>query len=259
MKRLILTLTSIIIFFVSIRGIFFSSIILEDNKTINNAVEVLKKYEDKDIDKIKNKIVLEKKKYEAKKLAEKYEDVTYYQFYKDTLFLGDSITEGLIDYSFVNEYNVLAKKGGMVKNAFSEITRIKEASPSNIVLFYGMNDVIEYNNSNEERTADKFKKTYMDLINEIKRAVPNINIFVISPTNVTEAAIKNNYRLTNEKLNEFRNIIKEVCEETNVKYVDINSKVINRNDLYEIDGIHFKYDFYNIWLETLKESILGVE
>ena len=259
MKRLILTLTSIIIFFVSIRGVFFSSVILNDNKTINNAVEVLKKYEDRDIDKIKNEIILEKKKYEAENLAQNHEDVTYFQFYKDTLFLGDSITEGLIDYSFVNEYNVLAQKGGMVKDAFSEITRIKEASPSNIVLFYGMNDVIEYNNSNEELTANNFKKTYIDLINEIKMAVPNINVFIISPTKVIGDAINKNYRLTNENLNEFRNIIKEVCEETNVKYVDINSKIINRNDLYENDGIHFKYDFYNIWLETLKKSILGVE
>lgn len=259
MKRLILILLSIIIFFVSIRGIFLSSIILSDNKTINQAVEILKKYEDKDIDKIKNEIILEKKKYEAENLAQNYEDVSYFQFYKDTLFLGDSITEGLIDYSFVNEYNVLAEKGGMVKDAFSEIARIKEASPSNIVLFYGMNDVIEYDNSNEELTASNFKKTYTDLISEINIALPNTRIFIVSPTNVTGDAINTNYRLTNENLNEFRNIIKEVCEETNAKYVDVNSKIINRNDLYESDGIHFKYDFYNIWLDTLKESILGGE
>lgn len=259
MKRIILTLISLIIFFVSIRGIFFSSIILSDNKTINEAVKILSKYEDQDIDKVKNEIMLEKKKYEEENLAHNYEDVTYSQFYKDTLFLGDSITEGLIDYSFVSEYNVLAKKGGMVKDAFSEITRIKEASPSNIVLFYGMNDVIEYNNSNEELTANNFKKTYIDLISEIKRALPNTKIFIISPTNVIDDAINKNYRLTNENLNEFRNIIKEVCKETNVKYVDVNSKIINRNDLHESDGIHFKYEFYNIWLDTLKESMLEGE
>ena len=40
MKRIILTLISLIIFFVSIRGIFFSSIILSDNKTINEAVKI---------------------------------------------------------------------------------------------------------------------------------------------------------------------------------------------------------------------------
>ena len=47
MKRLILILVSIILIFISIRGVFFSSIMIKDDKTINKAIEVLKKNEKK--------------------------------------------------------------------------------------------------------------------------------------------------------------------------------------------------------------------
>lgn len=254
MKRLILILLSIILSFISVQGVFFSSIMINDKKTINNAIEVLNN--NNDIETIKNNIKLEKEKAEEKEKIQASEDVSFFQFYKNTLFLGDSITEGLIDYELVNEYNVIAEKGGTVKDAISKIDKIKQINPENVVLFYGMNDVIEFDGLNENLTVDKFRETYVTLMNSIKSELPKVKIYVISPTNVMSNAINTNYRLTNENISEFRNVIKEVCSETNVTYVDINSEVSNRIDLHEGDGIHFKYEFYNIWLQTLKESIL---
>ncbi|VYU03648.1 hypothetical protein [Clostridium tertium] len=259
MKKWILILASVILIFISLRGIFFSPIMIKDDKRINKAIEVLKKNENKDIEVIKNNIALEKEKYKKEEIILSSEDVSFFQFYKDTLFLGDSITEGLIDYEFVNVYNVVSEKGDNVKDAINKIEKIKQINPDNVVLFYGMNDVIEFDDSNENLTKNIFREKYISLINSIKSELPNISIYVISPTNVTEDAIKTNYRLTNENISEFRNIIKDVCDQTNVTYVDVNSKICNREDIYEGDGIHFKYEFYNIWLETLKESILRGE
>ncbi|MDU5108685.1 MAG: GDSL-type esterase/lipase family protein [Clostridium sp.] len=254
MKRLILILISIILVFISVRGVFFSSIIIKDNKTINEAIEVLNN--NNDIETIKNSIKLEKEKSKEKEEIQASEEISFFQFYKNTLFLGDSITEGLIDYELVNEYNVIAEKGDNVKDAISKIDKIKQINPESIVLFYGMNDVIEFDGLNENLTEDKFREIYKSLINTIRSELPKVKIYAISPTNVLSNAINTNYRLTNENIFEFRNIIKEVCSETNVAYVDVNSKISSRTDLYEGDGIHFKYEFYNIWLETLKESIL---
>ena len=254
MKRLILILLSIILIFISVRGIFFSSIMIDDKKTINKAVEVLNNKND--IETIKNSIKLEKEKSKEKEEIQASEEINFFQFYKNTVFLGDSITEGLIDYELVNEYNVIAEKGDNVKDAMSKVDKIKQINPENVVLFYGMNDVIEFDGLNENLTEDKFRETYISLINSLRSELPKVKIYAISPTDVMSNAINTNYRLTNENILKFRNIIKDVCSETNVAYVDINSKISSRVDLYEGDGIHFKYEFYNIWLETLKESIL---
>lgn len=256
MKRWLLILVGIVLMYAGIRGIFFSSKLLNDPKNINEAIIRLKKDEEKELVKIKNKIEEEEKKNETKSSIEDYKDVSFFQFYKDTMFLGDSITEGLINYQFVNEYNVMADKGDNVKDAFNKIEKVKQVNPDNLVLFYGMNDVIEFDSLNELLTPSNFKKIYIDLINKVKQDLPNTKIYIISPTNVTDEAINTNYRLKNKNISMFRGIIQEVCNETGVMYIDINSKIIDRSDLYEGDGIHFKYEFYSIWLETLKEGIL---
>lgn len=258
MKRWILILSSIVLMFTGIRAVFFSSKMLNDMKLTNKVIESLKSDEERNIDEIKREIEIEEKKYNDINLQED-SDINFFQFFKDTIFLGDSITEGLIDYEFVNEYNVIADKGDNTKDAINKIEKIKQINPNNVVLFYGMNDVIEFDNLNENLTENKFRETYMSLINSIKSELPNIKIYVISPTNVTDDALKTNYRLTNENISEFRTIIQEVCNESGVTYVDVNSKISNRIDIYEGDGIHFKYEFYSIWLETLKKSILRGE
>ena len=63
--------------------------------------------------------------------------------------------------------------------------------------------------------------------------------------------------MTNENLNEFREVTKEVSEESKTHYVDIDILVENSEELYEGDGIHFKYDFYLKWLTYLKQIIEG--
>ena len=56
MKRWLLILVGIVLMYAGIRGIFFSSKLLNDPKNINEAIIRLKKDEEKELVKIKNKI-----------------------------------------------------------------------------------------------------------------------------------------------------------------------------------------------------------
>lgn len=68
-------------------------------------------------------------------------------------------------------------------------------------------------------------------------------------------AVNTNYRLTNENLNEFRLKVTEVSNATGCTYIDLASAISEKDSLHEQDGIHYKYDFYTLWLDLLKSYI----
>ncbi|MEG0133434.1 MAG: GDSL-type esterase/lipase family protein [Clostridium sp.] len=184
-------------------------------------------------------------------------DIDFKKFFEDTVFMGDSITEGLIDMEIINKYNVIAGKGDTVIKAKEKIGTLAGIRPKNVVLLYGMNDVIEFDNPSQSRGPKEFKDSYISFINEIKIKLPKTNIYIQAPLPVNDKALKINSRLTNENLTEFRAIAKEVSEETGVNYVDIDTLVANNDSLHEGDGIHFKYDFYLKWLTYLQRYMTG--
>lgn len=171
--------------------------------------------------------------------------------YEDTVFMGDSITESLSYNQILNEYNVIAEMGDTVIKAVNHIPKLEGIQPKNVVLLYGMNDVILFEETASWNSIDKFKEGYKNLINEIKSKLPNTNIYVQSPLPVNSKATSTHPRLTNENLSRFREAVKEVCEEMSVTYVDISILVDGSSDLHEADGIHFKGEFYDKWLNYL--------
>ena len=179
-------------------------------------------------------------------------DIDFYSFYENTVFMGDSITEGLIDMNLVNEYNVISNKGDTVVKGRKNIDKLTSLQPKNVVMLYGMNDVIEFAES-----PDQFKSNYIEFVNEIKTKLPNANIYIQAPLPVMEKAKETNARLTNANLDEFRKIAYEVSQETGVNYVNIDVLAKDKDELHEGDGIHFKYDFYLKWLTYLHQAIIS--
>ncbi|GAA0085227.1 hypothetical protein UT300007_16660 [Clostridium sp. CTA-7] len=255
MKRLILFIVSTAVTFSTIGGIFSGAFMIKKDNNIEEAKKVLTEIENRDLSKIEDTLEKERVNFEKQLNPEKDEEVNFFNFYGNTVFLGDSITEGLAELGVIDEYNVVSEKGDTVVKAMNQVDKVKQMNPKNIVLLYGMNDVIEFDDSSETRTPEYFKEKYVDLINELKKRLPRSNIYVTSPTSVMAKAQNINSRLTNENINSFREMTKMACEETKVKYVDISSFIDGKDMLHEQDGIHFKYDFYNIWLTYLKDII----
>lgn len=172
--------------------------------------------------------------------------------YEDTVFMGDSITESLAFNEIVDEYKVIANMGDTVRKAMNHISILEGIQPKNLVLLYGMNDVILFAETAEWNSIDRFKEDYKALIQEIKNKLPNTNIYVQSPLPVTYKATATNARLTNENLTRFREAVLQVCEEEGVTYVDISVLAGEDSGLHEADGIHFKREFYEKWLGYLR-------
>ncbi|MFR1707482.1 MAG: GDSL-type esterase/lipase family protein [Clostridium sp.] len=210
----------------------------------------LKQLEDMDLNEIEKKIA----KHHTQEIDIENKDINFYKFYENTVFMGDSITEGLEEMKLINEYNVISNKGDTIVKARKNIDKLTSLQPKNIVLLYGMNDVIEFDGGGPGG-PDKFKTLYIEFVNEIKLKLPNSKIYIQAPLPVMDKAVKTNERLTNDNLDEFRKLAYEVSQETGVNYVDIDVLVRDKSELYEGDGIHFKYDFYLKWLAYLHQFI----
>ncbi|WP_195516843.1 hypothetical protein [Paraclostridium bifermentans] len=152
------------------------------------------------------------------------ENINYAKYYENTIFMGDSITEALSEFGILDSYNVIANKGDTVIKASQNIDKLQGINPKNLVLLYGMNDVIAFDSNSSEESSNAFKEKYIELINS-------------------------------ENLNEFRLKVTEVATATGSTYIDLASIITDKDSLHEQDGIHYKYDLYRIWLDLLKNYI----
>lgn len=260
MKRLGLLIISIIVTLVMIQAIFSGALMIKkEDKEIVLSKSILKAMEIKNVNKIQEIIDKQKEeeieklqesnqKKEEKKL-EQEKDVDFASFYENTVFMGDSITEGLGAYNIISKYNVIAKKGSTVKDALQEVSKVKDLQPKNIVLLYGMNDIILFDNSQE------YKAKYIEFINSLKGSLPDAKIYIVSPTPIMDKAKSTSEKLTNANVLDYRQKAKAVSDTTGVTYIDISPLLDGQDELHEGDGIHFKYDFYTIYLNKVKNII----
>ena len=271
-KKTIILMTTIIGLGLTTNLLFNNGVIALGNGTSNaeiinkyeneenpdkETIEILAKLENLDANEIENKINKKIENSEKINNSEKGGDtnlvqengqVDFKKYYKNTLFLGDSITEFLSVEDLINSNNVIAKKGNTVISAKEDIEKIRTANPDNIIILLGMNDILYFDNTED------FKKNYKELISEIKKVTPKANIYIESPLPVEDIASKVGARLTNENVIEFRKTAVEVAKEENVNYIDI-SILITDERYFEGDGIHLKYDFYPKMLTYLKNVI----
>ena len=182
-------------------------------------------------------------------------NINYSKYYENTVFMGDSLTESLSEFEILDSYNVISNKGDTVVKAMQNIDTLKGINPKNLVLLYGMNDVIEFDINLSGQDSNTFKEKYIELVNSIKTVLPKTNIYLISPLPVMANAVDTNYRLTNDNLSEFRLKVSEVANATGSTYVDLTSIITGKDYLHEQDGIHYKYDFYPLLLDYLTNYI----
>lgn len=171
-------------------------------------------------------------------------------FFSNDLFLGDSITEGLSAYEFLNESNVVGVRGLNTISAVNQVNKLAKVNYKNIYILLGLNDVNSGVNSQE------YIKNYANLIHVIKEKFPNSKIYIQSTLQVTVKAEQSNSNISNSRINDFNSALQNMCNNENVNFIDLMQVIRNANkNLYEPDGEHLKSEFYSLWLDYLKNNI----
>ncbi len=169
--------------------------------------------------------------------------------FESSVFLGDSITEGFVFNEILPREAVIAGAGTTAGFIYDDIDGLSEKKPDNVFIMLGSIDIL----MPVDDPKELFRNDLTKLINKIKEELPDSNIYLQSITPVTQEALKEEPRY--KEIEEYNEIVKEVADQLSANYVDIGTLAQENPDLYAEDGIHFKKEFYQLWLEKLSNLI----
>lgn len=169
--------------------------------------------------------------------------------FHSSVFLGDSITEGLAYHEVLADENVLAGAGKTAEFAMEDMEQLTKRNPKHIFIQLGSDDIL-WPTEDPQRYAINH---YTALLEAIKQKLPQAEITVLSVTPVTDEALGKEPRYQN--IPDYNEKLKEMAAEEQVAFVDLTPVAVDHPDLYDTDGIHFKPEFYPLMLEALKERV----
>lgn len=174
----------------------------------------------------------------------------YQSIFQDSVFVGDSIMEGLSFQDVLKEKNVLAGAGKTAEFALEDIDELAGRNPKHIFIQLGSDDILWPTDNPEEYSLQNYAK----LIGAVKEKLPQAQITILSVTPVTAEAEKQEPRYKN--ISDYNQGLKELAEQENVGFVDLSPIFSDgSDDLYDSDGIHFKPEYYNKLLDLLKDQV----
>ena len=183
-------------------------------------------------------------------------------YFEDSVFLGDSRTEGFHLYSGLETGQYLFATGATVESVFSKATQETEQGKvsmldaldglefSKLYIMLGVNEL-------GWPKTEQFHAQYAKLIDRVRESHPDARIALqsILPISAKQEA-KGSY-VNNGRIAEFNAIIVQLAEEKDCTYLDVASAVTGEDGCLRAeettDGIHLNTKGCVRWLEYLKE------
>lgn len=172
----------------------------------------------------------------------------YKEYFKEDLFIGDSITEELKYYKFLYDNNVFSKIG-LNTDTLRKLIPDEDfgIEPKNIYLMMGLNDSVFV------KTEEKFKERYLAMLDALQAKFPDAKIYLQAIFPVSKALDKKeDARVNNTKINSFNEVIKTIASERGLDYLDFSYLLKENEDYFEPDGMHLKSKFHKVWLNEVK-------
>lgn len=172
----------------------------------------------------------------------------YKEYFKEDLFIGDSITEELKYYKFLYDNNVFSKIG-LNTDTLRKLIPDEDfgIEPKNIYLMMGLNDSVFV------KTEEKFKERYLAMLDALQTKFPDAKIYLQAIFPVSKALDeKEDARVNNTKINSFNEVIKTIASERGLDYLDFSYLLNENKDYFEPDGMHLKSKFHKVWLNEVK-------
>ena len=185
--------------------------------------------------------------------------------FKDSVFLGDSRTEGLQIKTGLSSAKFITHRGLTVSTAMTEkviklkngekgtiLDALKEGTYSKVFVMFGINEL-------GWPYTSTFKSQYVKFIKKIKEIQPNAEIYVQSIIPVTKTKSDNTKIYTLKHVKEFNKVIKAMAKSQNVHYLNVQEAVIKTDDYlpedYATDGVHLTKQACFEWLKYITNKI----
>lgn len=183
-------------------------------------------------------------------------------YFDDALFIGDSRTVGLSEYSGLTNAAFYAKtsltiydyydnrfilvEGEKEKLTLDEALQLKQYGKIYIML--GINEI-------GRGGPQTFGAEYLKVLTRIRELQPNTILFVEGIMRVTAVKSETDPVFTNNNINIRNSLLATVDNHHDVFYIDMNDAVCdeqgNLNAEYTFDDIHLKASYYSLWKDFL--------
>ena len=94
---------------------------------------------------------------------------------KDTAVIGDSMTQAVLEYGFLDEAHVFFERGAIIRELGGQIEAASAMLPRTVVFFTGLNDT-------DHETVDSYVEAYASQTAYVKSLLPDAEIFICSMT-----------------------------------------------------------------------------
>lgn len=167
----------------------------------------------------------------------------------DVVFFGDSHTAGgdwQHAFPTVKSIN-LGYIGEDVKGMLRRVDVIKSVKPKKVFLMAGINGL-------QQQSLDDFEFWYVALVDSIRSAVPDAELYIESILPVTSYS---DY-CDNVKIHDANAIVRKIAEERGLTYVDLYSRYAVDGTLpneMSYDGLHLTNNAYSAWYNEIKNIV----
>ncbi len=191
-------------------------------------------------------------------------------YFADALFIGDSRTVGLKEYSGMEQATFYASTGLTVYKVFTEkivsvpgskqkITVEEALSRRQFGKIYFMIGINEMGRG----TVDTFMEEYRKVVAHLQELQPDATIFVQAIMRVTTERSRKGDYINNEGINARNEQIAQLADNRKIFYLDVNPLICDEtggmNAAYTFDGVHLKAEYVPIWTDYLAaHGITGV-
>lgn len=193
---------------------------------------------------------------------------SFEEYINETVFIGDSRTNGLAVYNFIPGENVLAKDGENHRSARTEkiITAksgkavtiaeaVAEKKPTRMIVSFGINGVSFMEESS-------FMEDYSALLDDLYKASPYSIIIVQSILPVSKSFENARPTMSNAVIDRYNALLKELAGKKGFGFLDSSAVLKDKNNCLDEkydsgDGLHFNKAAYEALLQFYNKNRIG--
>lgn len=180
-------------------------------------------------------------------------------YFNDAVFIGDSRTVGISEYSGIENATFLCKTSLSIydytkpKITYNDkTTSIQEVLQNEkfgkIYLMVGINEC-------GYGTPESFYELYREVVEDIRKLQPDALIFIEGNLLVTKSKSESNESITNENISSRNDLIATLANQKDTFYIDINQSSLCEDGAlipdFTWDQIHIKAQYYEVWKDFL--------
>lgn len=180
-------------------------------------------------------------------------------YFQDAVFIGDSRTVGISEYSGIENATFLCKTSLSIYDYTKPKITYKDKKTSiqevlqtetfgKVYLMVGINEC-------SYGTPESFYELYREVVEDIRKLQPEALIFIEGNLLVTQSKSDSNQGVTNENISSRNDLIATLANQKDTFYIDINQSSLCEDGAlipeFTWDQIHIKAQYYTVWKDFL--------